>query len=178
VSISTLRIGPAIALGLAAPAFATAAPAPAKKAPAPATAEAPKPMSRTQFLSNVQTRFSAADANHDGFIDSNEVSAAQQRDLQQARATEQQRIGAEFDKLDTNHDGQLSKAEFMAAAPTVTPRQTAQQIIGLVDSNKDGKISLQEYEAGPLGAFNKIDSNHDGTVSAAEIQAAKAAPKK
>jgi Ca2+-binding EF-hand superfamily protein len=66
----------------------------------------------------------------------------------------------------------------MAAAPTVTPRQTAQQIIGLVDSNKDGKISLQEYEAGPLGAFNKIDSNHDGTVSAAEIQAAKAAPKK
>jgi len=134
-------------------------------------------MTRTQFLSNVQSRFSAADTNHDGFIDANEVSAAQQRDLQQARTAEQQRIGAEFDKLDTNHDGQLSKAEFMAAAPTVTPRQTIQQIIGVIDSNKDGKISLQEYEAGPLGAFNKVDTNRDGTVSAAEIQAARA-PKK
>ena len=58
------------------------------------------------------------------------------------------------------------------------PRQTAQQIIGLIDANKDGKISLQEYEAGPLGDFDKIDTNHDGTVSAAEIQAAKATPKK
>src|SRR5690348_5602476 len=151
VSSSYFRLASALALVVAAPAFATAAPAPAKKAPAPAaSAEAQKPMTRTQFLSNVQTRFSAADTNHDGFIDANEVAAAQQRDLQQARAAEQQRVGAGFDQLDANHDGQLSNAEVMAAAPTGSPRQTPQQIIGLIDSNKDGKISLQEYEAGPL----------------------------
>lgn len=76
----------AIAMAGAAPVAATAAPATAPRA-APA-AQAPQPMSRTQFLSNIQTRFSAVDANHDGALDASEVSAAQQRELQQARATE------------------------------------------------------------------------------------------
>jgi Ca2+-binding EF-hand superfamily protein len=52
-------------------------------------------------------------------------------------------------------------------------------MIGQVNSNKDGKISLQEFQAGPLATFNKLDANKDGTVTPQEIQAARAAaPKK
>jgi Ca2+-binding EF-hand superfamily protein len=159
-----------------APAFATAAAPTAQPAAKAPVAAAPKPTTRSEFLSNIQARFNAIDANHDGLIDANEVTAAQQKEVQQARAAELQRLEAEFNRLDTNHDGQLSKAEFMAAAPPVRARETPQQLIAAMDGNKDGKISLQEYEAAPLSNFNKLDTNHDGTVSPQEMQAAR--PKK
>jgi hypothetical protein len=170
-----------IAAASASPAFASAfAPrsAPKPAAAAPAAAQAPKSTTRAQFVASVQQRFNAMDTNHDGVVDANEVAAMQQRELQQARAVEQQRLTAEFNKLDTNKDGQLSKAEFMAAAPDLKPRVTPQQVIAQVDSNKDGKISFQEFEAGPLASFNNVDANHDGTVTPQEIQAARTAKKK
>ena len=135
----------ASAAAVPASAFATAAPSPmpARGAAAPAAAM-PKPTTRAEFVGNLQARFNAADTNHDGVLDANEISAVAQKQLQQARAAEQQRLEAEFTKLDTNHDGQLSKAEFMAAAPPVQLRVTPQQIITAMDSNKDAKVSLQE----------------------------------
>ena len=156
------------------PTIGAAAPAPAPKAAAPAVAKA---TTREAFLATVQTRFNTVDSNHDGVLDANEIAAAQQKEIQQARAVEQQRLDAEFTKLDTNHDGQLSKAEFMAVAPPVQARQSPQQIIGQIDTNKDGKVSLQEYEAAPLASFNRLDANHDGTVTPQEIQAARSARK-
>lgn len=171
-----LMLAATITVAAASSAFASAV-APAA-APKPA-AQAPKSTTRAEFLSTVQQRFNAVDTNHDGQLDANEISAMQQRELQQARAAEEQKLDAEFTKLDTNKDGQLSKAEFMAAAPPLQARATPQQMIGQVNSNKDGKISLQEFEAGPLGTFNKLDANKDGTVTPQEIQAARtASPKK
>ena len=159
----------AIAATAAGPAFAAAAPQPASAAP--------KQITRAQYLANYQARFNAMDANHDGMLDATEVAAAEQKELEAARAEELQQLGAEFDKLDTNHDGQLSKAEFMAAARPLRVSQTAQQVIAEVDSNKDAKISLQEFEARPLANFDKADINHDGIVTPQEIQAAQAASK-
>lgn len=169
-----LMIAAAAGAFAAVPAIATVSPAPAQRTAAPApSAQAPKSVTRAQFLANVQARFNALDTNHDGVLDANEVAAAQQKQLQQERAIEQQRLEAEFNRLDTNHDGQLSKAEFMAALPPVQPRETPQQIIGAIDSNKDGKVSLQEYQAGPLATFNKLDLNHDGVLTQQEIEAAR-----
>ena len=88
-------------------------------------------------------------------------------------------VEAEFTKLDTNKDGQLSKAEFMAAAPTgsnVQPNGAA--IVSQLDKNKDGKISLDEYRAPRLAVFDKLDANHDGTISAAERQSVASARNK
>lgn len=165
-----------ILTAMAAPALVAAAPAPRAAAPATApAAAAPKPMTRAEFLGNVKARFEAMDANHDGVLDATEVTAAQQKELQQANAIEAQRAAAEFARLDTNHDGQLSKAEFMAAAPAVKANQTPQQIIGGFDANKDGKISLEEYQARPLASFNRIDTNHDGVISPQELEAARSA---
>lgn len=161
-----------IVAAIMAPAVAAAAPRTAAPAGAPA-AGAQKPMTRQEFIANVQARFNAMDTNHDGVLDAAEVAAAQQKEIAEANAVERQRAEAEFARLDTNHDGQLSKAEFMAAVPSVKPNQTPQQIIGSFDTNKDGKISAQEYEARPLASFDRIDTNHDGVISPQELQAAR-----
>ena len=71
-------------------------------------------------------------------------------------------------------NGQLSKAEFMAALPAVKANQTPQQVIGDFDSNKDGKISLAEFQAPRTAVFDKIDTNHDGTISQQELEAMRA----
>lgn len=167
------------AVAVVAPIAATASAAVVqKRAAAPAAspaAEQPKPMTREQFLSNLQARFNAVDTNHDGVLEESEIAAAQQKELQQLQAAEQQRMDQEFQRLDTNHDGQLSKAEFMAAAPPVRPRETAAQLLGALDANKDGKVSRQEYQSRPLETFSKLDANHDGTVTTQEIQAARSA---
>lgn len=157
-----------------APALATA-PSLSDHAKAAPAAAPPKSTSRQQFMATLQARFNAIDTNHDGMIEPAELAAAQQKEVEQARLVEQRRLDAEFTRLDTNHDGQLSKSEFMASAPPLHPRNTPQQIIAAMDSNKDGKISVQEFEARPLASFEKLDTNHDGTVTAAEIQAARAA---
>lgn len=172
MSNRTCVIAAAILAAVSAPALATAS---SPSAPAKAPAAPAKSTSRQQFLATIQARFNAMDTNHDGVIDSAELAAAQQREVAQAQSVEQRRLDAEFTRLDTNHDGQLSKAEFMAAAPSLHPRNTPQQIIAAMDSNKDGKISLQEFEARPLANFERFDTNHDGTVTAAEMQAARAA---
>jgi Ca2+-binding EF-hand superfamily protein len=167
----------AIVSTAAAPAFAIVVPT-SRAASAPPPSVAPKQVTRTQFLSNYQARFNAADTNHDGVLDANEIAAEQQKALQAVRAKQQQQLEAEFNKLDTNHDGQLSKAEFLATARPVEMRSTPQQVISAMDANRDGKISLQEYEAGPLANFNKVDANHDGIITPQEIQAARAAARK
>ncbi len=42
----------------------------------------------------------------------------------------------------------------------------------LMDSNKDGKVSAEEYAAHAKAMFEQMDSNHDGKVTATEMTAA------
>jgi hypothetical protein len=140
---------------------------------APPANQAPKQVSKADFTKNVDARFAAIDANHDGQLEKSEIAAAQAKALQNAQAMEQKRLEAEFKKLDTNKDNQLSLAEFKAAAPGVRASETPDQMIAAVDANKDGKISAAEYRAGPLSNFEKADANHDGVLTAAELQAAR-----
>jgi len=63
----------------------------------------------------------------------------------------------------------------MAAAPTTssaTPNGAA--IVAKLDTNKDGKVSAQEFSAPQVALFDRLDTNHDGTLSPAERQAASA----
>jgi hypothetical protein len=158
-----------IAAAVALPASAQAAPAKA----APAQAAAPQQVTKADFLKDVDTRFNAIDANHDGVITKEEIAAAQAKALQQAQAAEDQRMEAEFKKLDTNKDGQLSFAEFKAAAPALRVGESADQMLASLDANKDGKVTKQEYEARPLANFEKADANHDGVLTAQEVAAAR-----
>jgi Ca2+-binding EF-hand superfamily protein len=133
---------------------------------------APKPVGRADYVKSLDTRFAATDLNHDGSIGRDEMVAAQQRDLQQAKAKIAQQLQVKFRQLDTNKDGSLSVQEFLAAAPAIRTSETPEQMIQKFDSNHDGKISSDEFKAPELTLFNKADANHDGIVTPAEAQAA------
>jgi Ca2+-binding EF-hand superfamily protein len=162
----TLLFSAAIALALPAAAFAQTKPA------APA-AQAPQSMSKADFLKQVDARFAAIDTNHDGSVTKDEVAAMQAKALAEAQAAEQKSIEADFKKLDTNKDNSLSLAEFKAAAPSLRPRQTPDQMLAELDSNKDGKVTAAEYRSNPVASFDKADANHDGTLTAQELAASR-----
>jgi hypothetical protein len=160
-----------IAAALAVPAAALAQTKPAQPQAAPVAQAAPQTMSKADFLKQVDGRFAAIDTNHDGSVTKDEVAAMQAKALAQAQAAEQSQIEASFKKLDTNRDNQLSLAEFKAAAPSLRPRQTADQMLAELDSNKDGKVTAAEYRSAPVAGFDKADANHDGTLTAQELAA-------
>jgi hypothetical protein len=142
-----------------------------KPAQPQAAQAAPQSMSKADFLKQVDGRFASIDTNHDGAISKDEIAAMQAKALAQAQAAEQQQIEASFKKLDTNKDNQLSLAEFKAAAPTLRPRQTPDQMLAELDSNKDGKVTAAEYRTAPVAGFDRADANHDGTLTAQEVAA-------
>jgi Skp family chaperone for outer membrane proteins len=131
-----------------------------------------KPIPRSEYIKNVDNRFSTIDANHDGKITKEELAAEQQRELQQAKVRMAQQLEAKFKQLDTNKDGQLNLQEFMAAAPPLRTAETPEQMIAALDANHDGRISADEFRVPELAKFNKVDANHDGVVTPEEIRAA------
>ena len=143
----------------------------------PATAQnsgaaAPKPVSRSEVSSKLDTAFSAADTNHDGSLSASELQAMQQKSLQQLQTKARTDLQARFNQLDTNKDGRLSFDEFAAIA-TVRANQTPEQLLQKLDANHDGKVSPAEAKAPELGAFDKLDTNHDGIFSVQEQAAAR-----
>ena len=133
---------------------------------------APKPVSRADYVKNLDSNFARIDSNHDGSLSAAELGTEQQRELGLAKNALQQQAQARFKQLDTNKDGQLSPAEFAAIAPTIRTSQTPQQALQALDSNHDGKLSADEFRAPQVAKFNKADANHDGTVTPAEAKAA------
>lgn len=152
--------------------FAVAGIAAAFASMALAQANAPKPVSRADFMKSLDSRFNALDTNHDGFISKEELAAGEQRAIQQLTQARDQKMQAEFKQLDTNHDGQLSLQEFMAAAPQIKVNETPDQALQALDTNHDGKVSPDEFRAPQIAKFNKADLNHDGVVTPDEMRKA------
>jgi Ca2+-binding EF-hand superfamily protein len=103
--------------------------------------------------------------------------------------------GDAFAQIDTNNDGSISRAEFEARAPRkervaqAEPRERGAQgeprergaregggmnrmamMIGgrmfeSADADNDGRVSLQEAQAGALAHFDKRDANRDGQIT-------------
>ena len=70
-----------------------------------------------------------------------------------------------FAEMDQNGDGALSVAEAGAARPGM-------RIDGF-DTNKDGVITKEEFDAGMAARFTELDANHDGVMTADEQRAAR-----
>ena len=136
-----------------------------------AQANAPKPVTRAEFIKSVDARYNSIDTNHDAFISKQEMAAEEQRGLQRLTELRNQRMQAIFKQLDTNHDGQLSFQEFLAAAPPVHA-QTVDEALQQLDTNHDGKLSIDEFRNPQLANFNKADLNHDGTITPDEAKKA------
>lgn len=100
------------------------------------------------------------------------------------------RLDPVLNALDTNHDGMLSAAEISAASVSLlvldvdhsgsieaaemkVRQQTAQERVAHMldewDTNKDGKLSVEEVPDGMRGRFAEVDKNGDGFLDASEL---------
>ena len=130
---------------------------------------APQSETRANFASKIDAAFNNVDTNHDGSVTKAEIQALQTNELKEMQTRQQQGLEAEFKKLDANHDNSLSIAEFKAAARPL-PAPAPDEPLKRLDTNKDGKITKEEYRAPKLADFDKADANHDGTLTVAELQ--------
>lgn len=78
-----------------------------------------------------------------------------------------------FPGLDTDESGGLSKDEFIAAL-TASGRSKfiARRAFGIADTDDDGNVVLEEWNALPPRAFDRADKDKDGTLSSQEIEEA------
>jgi Ca2+-binding EF-hand superfamily protein len=95
-------------------------------------------------------------------------------------------VDIRFANLDTNHDGFITKAELDAAEVRTVQQLTAARNQRLreeftrLDTNKDGKLSFEEFIAAappfhprqsPDQLVQQYDANHDGKISTDEFRA-------
>jgi Ca2+-binding EF-hand superfamily protein len=144
-------------------------------------------------------KFDSVDANKDGGLDKNELTAMHDahRAEMQARGEERWKaadtdgngsisraeaeaskswVAGQFDKLDADKDGQLTRDEMKAARKEghERMREHAVERFRTADANGDGGIDLAEAQTGmPKLAekFSTVDANNDGKVTPAELKA-------
>jgi hypothetical protein len=157
-----------------------------------------QPMTRASFQARVQARFARIDADRDGFVTQQEIQDRRAAGREQHQARRGERREALFARLDANRDGVLSRAEFDAPRAGLSegrPGQRGQRFgrrggrqsgMGMAggfggrafasaDVDRDGRVSLQEAQAGALRLFDRVDANRDGTVTPEERRAARGA---
>ena len=92
------------------------------------------------------------DANKDGKVSKEEMLAKQPG----------------FDHMDADHDGFVTEAEF-DAMPASKNHPNAKSWMAKFDTNKDGKVSLEEWNAGRVKGFEMADKNKDGAIEKGEF---------
>jgi Ca2+-binding EF-hand superfamily protein len=109
-------------------------------------------------------RFKKADVDGNGMLSRQEAAALP-------------RIAEHFNEIDTNKDNQISAEELRAFHDKVRGQRGQKHgaMLKKLDTDGDGRISLQEAKAAPRLAehFSAIDTNGDGFLSADELKAAR-----
>ena len=116
-----------------------------KAPPIPPAAAGPQPLSRTTFLTEMDSQFRLMDADKNGQLTRTEIEQFQKL---AAVAEAQARNRSLFAQLDADKNGQISALEFKKLIASPPPAN-----------------------AGPMANFAKMDVNHDGTVTPAEANA-------
>lgn len=110
-------------------------------------------ISRAEFNRSGDSAFSRMDTNKDGVISKadprpaprGEDTRSEQTRLQQQQARQQQSRPERLLKMPTTH--------------------SADGMLAMYDSNKDGVVSREEYQQGRDAQFAAVDSNSDGVLS-------------
>ena len=175
-------------------ALAQTAPAPATPAPTPmAHPMFDKEMTRDEVVANVREHFAKLDANKDGAVTKEEVTAGrdqfvQRFELKKGDAPEGMMLdhpvgdpNAAFDRLDTNKDGAISRDEFAKGREERIERRIVMREEGKDGAKrtpKDGK-DMQKHvmrmHGGPGGFGSRMivmaDTDKDGKITLAEAEA-------
>ena len=138
---------------------------------APALAQSGS-ISRAKFIADMDARFRALDDDGNGQLSPAEIEASQRAE---ASAAASKRNAALFALLDADKDGKLTPEEFDKLNNPPPNTANAPLMLGRMDGNRDGQISLAEHRAGMLANFDRLDTNRDGVVGPAELKAGGAA---
>jgi Ca2+-binding EF-hand superfamily protein len=138
-------------------------------------------VSRDEMRAAETERFQKMDANHDGRLTLDELSAVRKEqaaehfakqdkngDGQLSRAEVTKMPDAVFARLDQNGDGQLSKDELSQKAAQF--EEHAQKDFQRADTNSDGAISSDEALAQADKRFARMDKNGDGLLTKDELE--------
>ena len=128
----------------------------------------PQPISRTVYMSRIDSGFSAIDTNKDGFTDRAEIEAAETKLLATRKSQQLKQREAAFRQLDTDKNGSLSLQEYNAALAAQASKPNVTAYVNRLDTNKDGKVSMAESRAPAAARFDRMDANKDGVLSVEE----------
>ena len=97
-----------------------------------------------------------------------------------SRAEYDEDRAAQFARSDRNHDGLLDRSEYAAEyraridarVAELDKREDRQAHVrfGVLDTDKDGKMTFAEYQASGKRQFDTADRNRDGVVDAADAK--------
>jgi hypothetical protein len=113
---------------------------------------------RSAFMTSVTAEFAQIDVNKDGKATKQEIERHRTQAVTQRRQSNNR---AAFARLDTDKNGSLSQQEF-AALVAGTPK---------LDVNKDGSVTLAEFQNGAAADFARLDANKDNVLTPAEVRA-------
>ncbi|MBT2187086.1 EF-hand domain-containing protein [Sphingobium nicotianae] len=163
------------------------------------------PANRAELKAQLEQRFDATDANHDGTVTPEELKAKRLADRQKMRAEMRDRM---FAQLDTDKNGSISKAEFDAAhgpgqdhpgmgspdarGPVMDGNEhdghgmrahrSMRRHMGRGAMMHDGfggfkgqPVTKTAFVDAGLARFDKADTDHDGKISPAERDVARKA---
>ena len=115
----------------------------------------------------------AADANHDGFISTEEFGAMPR--IQQLPDDKRQHL---FERLDKDGDGKISREELGRMGKSHDGQTPPLQRLWELDVDKSGGINFEEFKAGQLfkklppdrqeQLFRRLDTNRDGLITPAD----------
>lgn len=138
---------------------------PAASAPLRTAAE---PLLRGAFVATMDQEYSKMDANKDGAVTKAELEANEER---RASAAVVARARALFSRFDTDRNGQLSADEFIRASVGRPKKQDATSVMARLDTDRDSKVTIVEYRALTLAAFDRLDLDKNSVLSDAEQRA-------
>lgn len=151
-------------------ALAVASPATAQSAAGAAPSEGSTPNTRSEVIKALDARFAKVDANGDRSLSAAELQTVETQVIARQKTELGQAVERSFAKLDANKDGRLTLEEYRAAAPAIgaRPAENAAAMVKLLDTDKNGKLSSDEFKRRTLFIFDRLDANKDGTVTGEE----------